>query len=111
MTTLVEQMPLWLSIGFSLVGIILSIHLARLAYGGVLFPFTILLTVGIVVFGFHHLLELADPSLKAPATNLEAVASAIFLAAAGFMVYRLRKILEGPEPRKKQKEKVKSLKG
>ena len=111
MTPLVEQMPLWLSIGFSLVGVVLSIHLARLAYAGILFPFTIILTAGIVVFGFAHLLELADPSQKLPATNLETVASAIFLAAAGSMIYGLRKILGDPEPRKKQKEKVKSIKG
>lgn len=93
MTPFMEQLPLWLAIGISLIGIILSIHLARLSYAGVLFPFIIMLTTGMVVFGFHHLLELADPSLEMLATNLEAVASAIFLAAAGFMIYRLRKIL------------------
>lgn len=94
MTPFLEQLPLWLSIGFSLVGVVVSIRLARLAYGGVLFPFAIILTAGMVIFGFHHLLELADPSLHDLANNLEAVASALFLAAAGFMIYQLRKILE-----------------
>lgn len=107
MTSLVESLPLWLSIGFSLAGVYVSIRLARLAYAGLLFPFTLILTAGIVMLGFRHLLQLADPSLEPLAKNLEAGASAIFLAAAGFMMYRLRKILEIPKVSKKPKEKEK----
>jgi hypothetical protein len=94
MTPWLEALPLWLSLGAALAGVVVSIRLAWLAYGGVLFSFTIILTVGIVIFSFHHLLELADPELRPLAEVLQAASSAVFLMAAGFMGYRLRKILD-----------------
>ncbi len=93
MTPWLEALPLWLSLGTALVGVAVSIRLAWLAHGGVLFSFTVILTVGIVIFSFHHLLDLADPELKPLAEVLQAASSAVFLTAAGFMGYRLRRIL------------------
>lgn len=93
MSPFFEQLPLWLSLGFSVIGIVISIRLAMLAYKGILFVFSLLLTAGVVVFGFHHLLELGDPSYRSLGQILETVSSAIFLAVAVYMFFGLRKIL------------------
>lgn len=45
------QLPMWFSFALTILGVTLSIMLARLAYGGALFTFTVLLTAGILVFG------------------------------------------------------------
>lgn len=89
----VINLPMWLSFALMTVGLILSILLARLAYGGVLFTFTALLTAGIVVFGVHHLLEVFVFQTELISVGFEAVSSAIFLAAAIYLGYRVRKII------------------
>lgn len=94
MTPWLEQLPLWLSLAFSLVGVVVSIRLAFLAYHGVLFAFSLILTGGMLVFGFSHLLVLADPELVSTAKTLEALSSALFLAAALYMGYSLKRILK-----------------
>ena len=91
----VDQLPMWLSFGFTMIGVIFSILLARLAYGGVLFTFTLLLTAGILVFGFHHLTELVREESVLVSEGLEVATSLIFLAATIYLGYRLRKIIYG----------------
>lgn len=93
MSAFVEQLPLWLSFFFTAVGVIVSVFLAWLAYKGVLFGFTLLLTLGILVLGALHLLQLADPEWQEWGPVLEMAASAIFLIAAAYMGSSLRKIL------------------
>ena len=89
------QLAIWLSFGFTILGVILSIMLARLAYGGVLFTFTLLLTAGILVFGLHHLLEILGFQAVLVSIGSEVLSSAIFLAAAVYLGYRVRKIIYG----------------
>ena len=89
------QLPMWLSFALTILGVVLSIMLARLTYGGTLFTFTLLLTAGIVVFGFHHLLEIFGFQGGLYSLGSEALASAIFLAAAIYLGYRVRKIIYG----------------
>lgn len=86
-------LPMWLSFGFTIFGAIISIMLARLAYGSVLFVFTLLLTVGITVFAGHHLLEIFGFQAELLSVGLEALSSALFLAAAVYLGYRARKII------------------
>ena len=89
------QLPLWLSLGLTVLGVIISIMLARLAYGGVLFSFTVFLTIGILVFGIHHVLEIFGFGTELASVCFEVLASVIFLAAAVYLGYRVRKIIYG----------------
>jgi hypothetical protein len=88
---------LWLSIAVTIIGVVLSIRLAALARGGALFPFTVLLTLAITVFGFHHVAELLLVTARGAviSESLEAVSSLIFLIAAVYLGYRLRRALYG----------------
>ena len=94
--TFIDQLPMWLSFGLIVIGFFLSLLLVRLAYGGVLFTFTIILTVGILVFGGHHLAELLLPPQPLVSKGLETVSSFIFLIAAIYLTYRLKRIIDGP---------------
>ncbi len=94
-TVLAVQLPMWLSFGFTVLGVSLSIMLARLAYGGILFTFTVLLTAGILVFGLHHLIELLGYRMAFLSIGSEVVSSAIFLGAAVYLGCRVRKIIYG----------------
>ena len=58
--SVIDQLPMWFSFGLTIVGLIISLFLVRLAQGGVLSTFTILITVGILIFGVHHLIELTQ---------------------------------------------------
>ena len=93
MSTFIEQLPLWLSLVVLVIGVAVSIKLAFFAYKGILFGFSLLMTAGIVIFGFHHLVELGDHSLRSLAQILEAAASATFLLVAVYMLHHLRTIL------------------
>jgi hypothetical protein len=85
---------LWLSIAVTIIGVVFSIRLAALARGGALFPFTVLLTLAITVFGFHHVAELLVTAHGVLVSEgLEAVSSLIFLIAAVYLGYRLRAVL------------------
>lgn len=90
---MVVQLPMWLSFGLTIVGVIISIMLARLAYGSVLFVFVTLLTAGIIVFAVHHLIEVFGFRAQLLSVGLEALSSATFLAAAVYLGYRVRKII------------------
>lgn len=91
----VIHLPMWLSFGLTILGVIISILLARLAYGSVLFVFTALLTAGIMVFAAHHLLEIFGFHAELLSVGGEALSSALFLAAAIYLGYRVRKIIYG----------------
>lgn len=91
----IDQLPMWLSFAATVAGIVFSILLARLAHGGALFVFTLLLTAAAATFGFHHAIELLGVGMSTTSEALEAVSSFIFLAAAIYLGYRLRKIIYG----------------
>lgn len=92
----IYELPMWFSFALIVVGFVFSLLLARRAYGGVLFPFTAILTVGILVFGLHHLAELwLSPTLYV-SEGLEVLSSLIFLAAAIYLAYRLKNIIHEP---------------
>ena len=93
---LIYQLPMWISLGLVLVGLIFSLLVARIAYGGVLFTFFIVSAAGILVFEVHHLLELLLPSKLLFSEGLEIISSLLFLAAAVYLAFRLRKIIYGP---------------
>ncbi len=87
--------PMWFSFGLTVIGLIVSVLLARLAYGGMLFTFTIILTLGILVFSAHHLADLLLSEHLA-SEALELLASLLFLIAAIYLAQRLKKIVDGP---------------
>lgn len=97
MSVFVDRLPMWLSFAVTVIGVVVSILLARLARGGVLYGFTILMIVGILIFGAHHAVELSVMTRQVILSEgFEAVSSAIFLAATVYLGIRLRKIIYGP---------------
>ncbi len=87
--------PMWFSFGLTVIGLIISVLLARLAYRGMLFTFTIILTLAILVFSAHHLAGLLLPELLI-SEALELLSSLLFLIAAIYLAHRLKKIVYGP---------------
>ena len=87
--------PMWFSFGLTVIGLIISVLLARLARGGMLFTFTIILTLGILVFSAHHLADLLLPELLI-SEALEILSSLLFLIAAIYLAQRLKKIVDVP---------------
>ena len=94
--SVIDQLPMWFSFGLTIVGLIISLFLVRLAQGGVLSTFTILITVGILIFGVHHLIELIFPQQILVSEGLEALSSLIFLIATIYLSFRLNNIIDGP---------------
>ena len=90
------QLPMWFSFVFTLIGLIVSILLARLAHGGVFFTFTVILTLAILIFSAHHLAELLLPKATLVSDGLEALSSLLLLIAAIYLAYRLKKIVYEP---------------
>ena len=93
--TVIDQLPMWFSFSLTIVGFVFSLLLARLAWGGVLSTFTIALTVGILIFGAHHLIALTLPQQTLVSEGLEALSSLIFLTATIYLSFRLKNIIYG----------------
>jgi len=93
---LIYQLPMWLSFGVTVVGLVLSLLLVRLAYGGILFAFTIMLTIGILIFSFHHFIDLLLPAQIVVSEALESLSSLAFLTAAIYLAYRIKTTIYGP---------------
>jgi len=55
----------------------------------------VFLTIGILVFGIHHVLEIFGFGTELASVCFEVLASVIFLAAAVYLGYRVRKIIYG----------------
>jgi len=86
-------LPLWLSFIVTLIGFILTLLIARYAYKSVIFTFTLILALGILVFGVHHVFDLTLRPMLVISESFEVLSSLIFLIAAVYLGLTLRKLL------------------
>lgn len=93
MITSIYSLPLWLSFATTIAGIVLSLLLVRYAYKSLMFTFTIFLTVGILIFSVHHILDLTLKPVAVISESFEVLSSLIFFMAAVYLGLALRKII------------------
>lgn len=93
MNTAWYAVPLWISFIVTIIGLIFTLVIARYAYKSVMFNFTLILALGILVFAVHHIFDLTLRPMLAISESFEVLSSLIFLIATVYLDLVLRKLL------------------